>query len=155
MSAILDQDLMEECKVFIEEHKEARHIKVMEHQKKKFENLWHRKQHSGSTSTNHSGKNGTSDCSNQDQFSTVNNKHWVVNLSSSPLSVAQEIVLSHGPNFAVNPKTPIPRICNSYWGSMPESQPYWSWRAKRWHSQSPETSQTIQSLTYPKKSGGP
>ena len=37
LSAILDQDLMRECKRFIEEHKEARHIKVMEHLKKKYE----------------------------------------------------------------------------------------------------------------------
>ena len=35
LSAILNHDLMEECKGFIEEHKEARHIKVMECEKKK------------------------------------------------------------------------------------------------------------------------
>ena len=39
LSAILDEDLMKECKGFIEEHKEARHEKVMECQKKKYEKL--------------------------------------------------------------------------------------------------------------------
>ena len=33
LSAILDQDLMKEFKGFIEEHKKARHINVMEYQK--------------------------------------------------------------------------------------------------------------------------
>ena len=47
LSAILNQDQMEECKEFIEEHKEARHMQVMEHQKKKYEKLWWQKYHSG------------------------------------------------------------------------------------------------------------
>ena len=108
LSAILDSDLMKEHKGFMKQLKEARHMKVMEHQKMKFENLGHRKQHSGST--NSSSKSGTGGCSNQDQFSTV--KQWVVNVSSNPLSVAQESVLSHGPNFPVTTKTPISRIYN-------------------------------------------
>ena len=68
LSAILDPDLIEECKGYMGELKEARHMKVTECQKKKFENLWHRKQHS--SSTNRCSKNGTCGCSNQDQFST-------------------------------------------------------------------------------------
>ena len=36
LSAILNQDLMEECREFIAEHKETRHMQVMEHQKKKY-----------------------------------------------------------------------------------------------------------------------
>ena len=64
LSAILNQDLMKECKEFIEEHKEARHVKVMECQKKKkkYKRLWHEKYHSS--------KIGTSGHSNQDPFST-------------------------------------------------------------------------------------
>ena len=60
LSAILDQDLMRECKGFSEEDKEARHVKVMECQKKKYERLWCRKYHSSTQS----GKIGTSGCSN-------------------------------------------------------------------------------------------
>ena len=37
-------------------------------------------------------------------------RQWVVNLSSKPLSTAQETVLAHGPNFTVTPKTPLPGI---------------------------------------------
>ena len=93
LSAILNQDLMEECKEFIEDHKEARHMQVMECQKKKYEKLWWQKYHSG--------KFGTGGHSNQDQDSTASkNKQWVVNLSSKPLSTAQETVLAHGSNFS-------------------------------------------------------
>ena len=47
LSAILNQDLMEECKEFIVEHKQARHMKVMERQKKKYERLWQQQYYSG------------------------------------------------------------------------------------------------------------
>ena len=102
LSAIISPDHMEECKKFIKEHKELRHKSVMERQKKKYLKLWDQKYKSGNSS------NGT--CigghSNQDKNSNINTKHWVVNLSSQPLSPAQETVLAHGPNFAVTPKTP-------------------------------------------------
>ena len=93
---------MAECKEFITEHKELRHKLVMEWQRKKYLKLWDKK-YQGS----HSGS-GTSGCSNQDKTSKTNIKikSWVVNLSSQPLSTAQETVLAHGPNFAVTPKTP-------------------------------------------------
>ena len=115
LSAILDQDLMEECKEFIEEYKEARHMLVMECQKKKYEKLWWQKDHSGNF--------GTDGHSNQDQFSTTTthrNKCLVVNLSSKPLSIVQETVLEHGPNFTVSPKTPLPGIYYSSGDGMPK-----------------------------------
>ena len=46
LSAILGPDLTKECKGFIEDLKETRHMKIMEGQKLKFERLWHKKQHS-------------------------------------------------------------------------------------------------------------
>ena len=49
---------------------------------------------------------GTGCHSNQDQASKTKIKFWALNLSSKPLSTAQEIVLAHGPNFTVTPKTP-------------------------------------------------
>ena len=99
---------MKECKEFIEEHKEARHIQVMVHQKKKYEKLWWQKYHSS--------KFGTGGHSYQDQISTApKNKWWVVNLSSKPLSTAQETVLAHGPNFAFTPKTPHTRNILQQW----------------------------------------
>ena len=39
LSAVLSQDLMEECKEFIAEHKEARHMQAMESQKKNCQKL--------------------------------------------------------------------------------------------------------------------
>ena len=45
--SILGSDLTKECEKFIEDLKEAGHLKVMEWQKEKYERLWHRKQYSG------------------------------------------------------------------------------------------------------------
>ena len=50
---------------------------------------------------------------------THNTMKWVHNLSKTPLTEAQEKVLTHGPNFAVVPKEPpiceyvsqIERVC--------------------------------------------
>ena len=52
LSAILVPDLTKECKWFIEDLKEARHMKVMEWQKLKFERLWYRKHHSSNSGKN-------------------------------------------------------------------------------------------------------
>ena len=73
---------------------------VMECQRKKY--LWLRYQ------IYQSGNSGicTGGHSNQDKISKTKIKCWVVNLLSKHLSTAQEMVLAHGPNFAVTPKTP-------------------------------------------------
>ena len=42
---------------------------------------------------------------NQLQTSGVNN-NWVINLSNTPLTKAQESLLSKGPNYAIAPKPP-------------------------------------------------
>ena len=64
----------------------------MERQKKKYLRLWDEKYMSSNSG------NGAGGCSNQDKTSKTNTKHWVVNLSSQPLSPAQETALAHGPN---------------------------------------------------------
>ena len=65
LSPILNQDLMEECREFIVEHKEARHMQVMEQQKKKYDKSWWQKYHSGKIGT------GGHSTVGQDQISTV------------------------------------------------------------------------------------
>ena len=103
LSAIISPDQMEECKEFIKEHIELRHKSAMERQKNKYLKLWDQKYKSS--------KSGNGTCigghSNQDKNSTINTKCWVVNLSSQPLSPAQETVLAHGPTPAVIPMTPL------------------------------------------------
>ena len=116
LSATLSQDLIQECKEFIIEHKESRHKLVMECQRKKYLKLWQQKYHSGNNSS------GTGGHSSQDQVSTSKTKCWVVNLSTKPLCTAQETVLVHGPNFAVTVKTPLPGIHNSSGGAMPKPE---------------------------------
>ena len=64
LSAILGPDLTKECKGFIEDLKETRHIKVMEWQKEKFERLQYRKQQRGK-------KYEKSGCSKQVQKQSV------------------------------------------------------------------------------------
>ena len=112
----MSQDHMKECKEFITDHKELRNKVVMECQRKKYLKLWHQKYEGGNSSI------GTGGHSNQDQASKTKIKLWVVNLSSKPLSTAQETVLAHGPNFAVTPKTPLSRIYNSSRGGMPKPE---------------------------------
>ena len=73
----------------------------MECQKKKYQKLSQQKYHGSKIGTGGHSNQG------QDQVSTApKNKQWVVNLSSKPLSTAQETVLAHGPSFTVTPKTP-------------------------------------------------
>ena len=41
-----------------------------------------------------------------DEYTTNQRKKWVINLSDVPLTPTQEMVLAHGPNFAVTPRNP-------------------------------------------------
>ena len=87
----------------------------MECQRKKYVKLWHQKYQGSNSSI---GKGGHL---NQDQVSKTKIKCWVVNLLSKPLSTAQEIVLAHGPNFAVTPNPPS-RIHDCSGGGMPKPE---------------------------------
>ena len=65
--------------------------------KRKIEKLWHRKQGSG----NNLNRNGHSK-----KVQNKNSTQWVVNISSIPLTNAQETLLSHGPNFTIALRIP-------------------------------------------------
>ena len=83
LSAILDPDVMINCKGIIEDLKEKRHREVLEWQRLKFERLKLKntvKQQSGSSGKKYL-KSGHS---NQVQTTSVPNKHLVVNLSKTP-----------------------------------------------------------------------
>ena len=109
LSGILEQDLMEECKGFREEHKEVMHRKVMECQKKKFEKLWHRKYCSSNT-VPIVAKLVQVATQTRTNFEQCNLQQLKTNVGCKcfwhPLSTAQETVLAHGSNFAVTPKIP-------------------------------------------------
>ena len=74
---------------------EARHQRVLEQQKRKFELLYQ-------------GKTGG--CSNQGNHSVCvqrpDTSKWVKNLLDKPLTEAQTSLLAHGPNYAIIPKNP-------------------------------------------------
>ena len=134
LSAILVQDLSKECKGFIGDLKETRHLKIMEWQKRKFESLWHRKQHSISSNKN-VDKHGHS---KQVQKPSVQNTRawWIVTYPTPPYDT-QEKLLSHGPNCSC-PKDPLQRMHNSNWSSMLRSKPHWCRRAQSWYIQDPQ-----------------
>ena len=74
---------------------EARHQRVLEQQKRKFELLYQQKTGGHSNEGNHSSCAQTSDTSK-----------WVKNLSNKPLTEAQTSLLVHGPNYAIIPRNP-------------------------------------------------
>ena len=110
---IREEDL-KNCEEFIEARREARHHKTMERQKKKLERLCQKKENStekGGRSNQHGDSTGINtenlDVSPVDNnTNTSNNNKWVINISSKPLTKAQEKLLVHGPNYAVVPKSP-------------------------------------------------
>ena len=100
------------CKEFIEARKEARHYKTMIRQKQKLERLCHRNSserggcsniHGDHTCTN--TENLGISPSNNTCITNTNNK-WVINISSKPLTQAQEKLLAHGPNYTQVPRSP-------------------------------------------------
>ena len=99
LSAILNQDLMKECKECIEDLKEARHVKVMECQKKQYERLWHEKYHS-------------SIVAKLAQVATQTRTQF----QQSNFHLHSRMVLI----FLLLQRPPIPRIYYSDWDSMPE-----------------------------------
>ena len=106
---IKEEDL-KYCEEFIEARREARHYKTMERQKKKLERLCQKNSTERGGCSNQHGDNTcinteNLDISPADSSSNTNNK-WVINISSKPLTKAQEKLLAHGPNYAVVSKSP-------------------------------------------------
>ena len=125
---IKEQDL-DRCLKFIEDSKEARHLKTMSRQKEKLKILTSRKletnkgaERSGCSNNRHSGRymyssNFNTGCPNQvlgskgetntqyfDRELDKGKEKWVINISNTPLTAEQEKLLAHGPNYAVVPR---------------------------------------------------
>ena len=112
------------CIEFINKVREDRFNKVKQRQVSHFNRLItktnHRYNNSHDGETSASGNdNHNHNCSqlqtgtsqfNQDGTRKNSNK-WVINLSKTPLTPAQESLLAKGPNFAINPKVP-PNVDN-------------------------------------------
>ena len=99
---------MEACQVFINIRKEARHFKTMERKKQKIDRLCHKNSiDKGGCSNMHGNHTSTSmntTCISLVHTNTTNK--WVINISSKPLTKAQEKLLAQGPNFTVVPRSP-------------------------------------------------
>ena len=125
---IKEQDL-DRCLKFIEDSKEARHLKTMSRQKEKLKILTNKKletnkgaERSGRSNNRHSGRymysgNFNTGCPNQvlgskgetntlyyDREMDKGKEKWVINISNTPLTAEQESLLAHGPNYAVIPR---------------------------------------------------
>ena len=106
---IKEEDL-KNCEDFIEARREARHYKTMDRQKKKLERLCQKNSTERGGCSNQHGNHTcinteNLDVSPADNSSNTTNK-WVINISSKPLTQAQEKLLAHRPNYAVVPKSP-------------------------------------------------
>ena len=123
-----EQDL-DRCIRFIEDSKEARHLKTMVRQKEKLNILIRKKldtkksaESSDRSNYRHSGRymysNFNTGFTNQvlgsmgetnkqldKQFEKTVDK-WVINISNTPLTAEQEKLLAHGPNYAIVPREP-------------------------------------------------
>ena len=120
LKGILNKETMEECVKFIKVKRESRHIKTLERQKLKFNQLCHI--NTGGCSNHLHGDHGDHD-QKQHEKGTITpvsrdttqtmigpdlqKAKWVINISSKPLTTAQESLLSHGPIFAVVLKGPF------------------------------------------------
>ena len=137
LKGILDKDSMEECMVFIKTRREFRHIKSQIRQVNKFNWLCHKNRggHSnhlhGSCGKHASKQQQILGEASKTPLTTTTEKgikpraKWVINISSRPLSTAQESLLAHGPNFAVVPRGPpiveciieVEKVCQKLgWG---------------------------------------
>ena len=98
---VLDKTTMDECQLLINNITEARHIKVLDHQRSKFDVLYQQKLGVHSN-VNHEGGHWNMTLGKM----TTGTSKWVRNLSSTALTEAQEHLVAYGPNFAITPKCP-------------------------------------------------
>ena len=117
LNGILDKKTMDECLEFIEFIRKSRCIKILERQTIKFNQLCQK--NTGGCLICYHGAHGIHDHKQQQRKETTTpisetttptpmltksdrqKAKWVINISSNPLTPAQESLLSHGPNFAV------------------------------------------------------
>ena len=125
LEEILNSDLMEECRTFIEVRRERRHLSTLERHISKFRRLCHEKS-GGRSNPRHDAqrKNSGNTCitaCNQTTATTTTTitdtsrstsnpldicDNWVRNMSRIPLTKAEKSLLGHGPNFVMIPKNP-------------------------------------------------
>ena len=123
---ILDIEIMEECRTFIEIRRERRHLSTLERHLSKFRRLCHMKIQVAAQTPGmvHKGKISSNTCTttcNQTTKITDTSRssiispdnqqdniceNWVRNMSKTPLTKAEESLLGHGPNFVMVPKDP-------------------------------------------------
>ena len=100
----LEEKVMEDCKIFINNKREARHNSTMVRQILKFEQLCHKIKIQGGHLNYREKQDG---CSNNNEGEDEEKQQkWVINTTDIPLIEAQESLLAHGPNYAVVPKHP-------------------------------------------------
>ena len=115
LNQVLDKESMEECTQYIKEKRESRHLKALERQKSKFDRLCQKsgKKISGCSNMQDGNHDHTCIDSNSEEkrgmmqadlvtttgenANNNNNNIWVRNVSSTPLTKAQEKILSRGP----------------------------------------------------------
>ena len=104
----IEQNWWEESKAEINKVRELRHNTMMERQIRKFTKLLEEKEKHQERHVYHSGHTNYIDHTKADgSIKPSNSKKWVINLSSIPLTKDQELLLEHGPNFAITPQRPL------------------------------------------------
>ena len=114
LSRVLDQEVMEESKVFINKTKEARHVKTLDHQKVKLERLWMKNKGGCSSSETlnmhrymyHSSNNLYSRQTATTTTAPTLTSKWIINMFSSPLTEVQKQLFAHGPNCTISWRSP-------------------------------------------------
>ena len=107
LSLVTTTKVKDRCIEFINKVRKNRFIKVKNRQVNKFNRLLAESGREISTQSvsNSNQPQSSSNNNNQTQTHNTNNK-WVINLSYTPLTPAQESLLAKGPNFAVSPPNP-------------------------------------------------
>ena len=108
------------CIEFINKVRESRYIKVKNRQVNKFNRLVAKSGNGREINAQSSNNSNQSQAvnSNRNQLEAVNtnrnqmqtagvNNKWVINLSNTPLTSAQESLIAKGPNYAIAPKSPL------------------------------------------------
>ena len=135
LESMVDKETMEECYMYMESRREQRHQKTLERHLSKFNRLWQgiAGGHSNSWHGEHdkNGHTNTYTCmntattvkseqgdlrgintststsnTNNINHNNINSNNWVRIFSKTPLTDAQQCLLSHGPNFVIVPRDP-------------------------------------------------
>ena len=115
LGKIIKEEDLKECQEFINTRREPRHSKTMDRQIQMSNGLCHRNStDKGGCSHIHGNhalittdETGISPVTSNTSTNISNNTNkWVINISSKPLTKAQEKLLAHRPNYTVVPRSP-------------------------------------------------